>query len=71
MKLPLEKKRSDKKKKRAYELLEKNDRRSTVPYSIIVKEREVTTEVMVNCKYCGALIKVTSMRCPNCGAYKK
>ncbi len=71
MKISLRKKRSDAKKKRAYEIIEKNGKQPAVSSPIIIKEKEVTTEVMVNCKYCGALMKITLTRCPDCGAYRK
>jgi len=71
MKLPLRKKRNDAKKKRAYELLEKNDKGLARSSPVIIKEKEATTEVMVNCAYCGALMKLTPTHCPSCGAPRR
>lgn len=69
-KLPFRKKskRKTEKKKRAYELLEEEKEKSAVPPTIVIREKEIVTQVMVNCSYCGALMKSVSTRCPNCGA---
>lgn len=71
--LPFKKKpkRKTEKKKRAYKLLEEEEEKSAVPSTIIVREKEIVTEVMVNCPYCGALMKSGSIRCPNCGAPRR
>jgi len=69
--LPVRKKRKDEKKKRAYELLEGEKEKSPAPSTIIIKEKEIITEVMVNCSYCGALMKSVLTRCPSCGAPRR
>ncbi|MCL6578537.1 MAG: hypothetical protein K6T73_04010 [Candidatus Bathyarchaeota archaeon] len=35
---------------------------------IIIREREI---ISIPCPYCRSLVKITEMRCPNCGAYIK
>ena len=69
--MPLRKKRKDEKKKRAYKLLEEEKEKSAVPSTIVIKEKEIVTEVMVNCLYCGALMKSVVTRCPNCRAPRR
>jgi rubrerythrin len=69
--LLFKKKRKEAKKKRAYELLQNNEKQAAIAPSVIIKEKEITTEVMINCTYCGALMKITSTHCPDCGAPRK
>lgn len=64
-------KRKTEKKKRAYKLLEEEKEKSAAPSTVIIREKEIVTEVMVNCSYCGALMKSVSTRCPNCGAPRR
>jgi rubrerythrin len=62
----------DRKRGRAYRLLEEIDKEKAVP-SVIIKEKEGVKEKiqMVNCSYCETLMPVTSHKCPHCGTPRK
>jgi rubrerythrin len=65
------KQNNEKKKERAYELLEEIDKQS-VAQPVIIRREIVKEEVkMVKCLYCSGLMKPTSIKCPNCGAPRK
>lgn len=66
--LSKKKTKNRKKKKRAYEFLEKTNEKSAEQPTLIIKEKEI---VMVKCSYCGALMESTVTRCPNCGAPRR
>jgi rubrerythrin len=66
-------KRSDEKKNRAYEILEKEKSTAVIASSpLIVKEKEtIMTVVKDYCQYCGGSMDATVDKCPHCGAPKK
>lgn len=61
-----------KKRERAYKLLEDIDKQPTAQH-IIIREKEIVKEEikMINCSYCNALMESTSIKCPHCGAPRK
>jgi rubrerythrin len=66
-------KRSDEKKNRAYEILEKEKTAAVIASSPIIMKETIkeTTVVKYYCQYCGGSMDATVDKCPHCGARKK